>query len=79
MTIRRSEPFLFLLNGTGAYITNLYIPSRKTKKVFGESLYTALLQGSTVGAAYWRAELDMMKDPELSGECSWAPFCYWGK
>lgn len=79
ITIPRSEAYVFIANRTGAYISNLYTPSRKTKKIFGEYLYTALLQGNSVAAAYWKAQLDMMKNPESSEQYSWGPFCFWGK
>ena len=78
-TIVPSEAYIYLINGTGALITNAYTPSRKTKKIFGEMLYTALLQGNTTPAAYWKTQLEMMRNPESSGQYAWGAFFLWGK
>ena len=75
----RSEPYIFLANGSGAVIMNVYVPSRKTKKFFGEIFYTALLAGNTSQAAFRRVQLDMIKSPEYSSPFAWAPFFLWGK
>jgi tetratricopeptide (TPR) repeat protein/CHAT domain-containing protein len=79
LTIVPAEMYVFLASGTGALITNAYTPSRKTKKIFGESFYTALLQGNATPAGYWKTQLEMMKNSESSGQYAWGAFFLWGR
>ncbi len=72
-------PYILLANRTAAVLTAPYAPSRKTKKTFGETFYTALLQGGTTPSAYWRSQLEMMKNPESSSPAAWGAFALWGK
>jgi tetratricopeptide (TPR) repeat protein len=79
LTMMPAEPYLYLANRTATLITNGYTPWRKTKKVFDEAFYTALLQGGTTPGAFWRAQLEMMKNPDTSIPASWGVYFLWGK
>jgi CHAT domain-containing protein len=77
--IHPSEPYLFLANGTQQVIFNSRVPSRKTKKMFGELFYTSLLGGASVRAAYHQAQLDMIRNPAFAGPYQWGWFILWGR
>ena len=72
-------PCIFLANKAAAVILSPYAPSRKVKKVFGETFYTALQQGDAAPAAYWRSQLEMMKKPEASSAADWGSYFLWGR
>jgi len=74
-----AEPYPFLAGGSNVVIMNSYVPSRKTKKYFGEVFYTALLGGATCQQAFRKVQQEMMKNPEFSATYIWAPFFLWGK
>ena len=77
--IHPSLPYIFLADGSGYVIMNTYLPSRKVKKSFGESFYTALMDGNTTPPVAFRtAQRDMIKNPETSAPGVWAPFFAWG-
>ena len=75
----RAETYPFLANGTRTVVMDGYVPSRKTKKYFGEIFYTALLNGETDQGAFRKVQLEMIRNPEYAAACSWAPFFMWGK
>jgi CHAT domain-containing protein len=77
--IRPAEPYLFMANGSQQIVFTSHTPSRKTKKMFGEHFYTALLSGADTRAAYRKAQLEMIKTPEYAGPHVWAWFTLWGK
>ena len=72
------ESYVLLATGTGSAIMNAYVPSRKTKKIFGEHFYTALLEGQTGPAAYRRALLEMIRSPEFASPGRWGVLYLWG-
>ncbi len=77
--INRSEVYPFLASGTRMVVLNEYVPSRKTKKYFGEVFYTALLAGESDRSAFRKAQLAMIANPEFAAPYAWAPFFVWGK
>jgi len=78
-TMHREFPFLFLGGGTPTLVLQSYVPTRKTKKFFGEIFYTATLDGAPPRAAARQAVLEMIRTPEYSSPSLWAPFMIWGK
>jgi tetratricopeptide (TPR) repeat protein/CHAT domain-containing protein len=77
--VELQRPMLFLMNGSGYLFINSYVPARKTKKFFGEILYTTLLGGGRPQGAYRKALAEMIGKPEYSSPHVWAPFFLWGK
>jgi hypothetical protein len=77
--IGRAEPYPFLANGTRMVVMDDYVPSRKTKKYFGEVFYTALQNGDEDLEAFRKAQLAMIRNPEFAAPYAWAPFFDWGK
>ncbi len=78
-TVRPSLPYIFLANGTTALMDQMYVPLRKTKKYFGEVLYTTLLTGASSEAAFRQMQLEMIRNPDYSASFIWAPFVLWGR
>ncbi|MCK5571313.1 MAG: CHAT domain-containing protein, partial [Bacteroidetes bacterium] len=74
-----SIPYICLANGSGVVIMTGFVPSRKTKRYFGELFYTGLLSGKTSATAFWQVQLGMMKNPEYSSPHMWGAFFLWGK
>jgi CHAT domain-containing protein len=70
---------LFLSNGSRFVITTAYTPSRKLKKFFGETFYTALAAGTTPEQAFRKAQRDMIRSPEFSSPLVWSSYELWGK
>ncbi len=70
---------LLLANGSRFVIATVYTPSRKLKKFFGESFYTALAAGATPEQAFRRAQRDMIKSPEFSSPLVWSSYVLWGR
>jgi len=68
----------FLANGSSSVVMNAAPLTRKAKKVFGESFYTALQAGSSVPAAVRSAQGVMVRSRELSAPQFWAPIMVWG-
>jgi hypothetical protein len=66
------------MSGASHVLVVEYPPLRRTKKIFGESLYTALINGTPLGAAYRQAIVDLAGNAELSPPYHWAPFVLWG-
>jgi CHAT domain-containing protein len=78
-TVHPAEPYVLLAAGSSVVIMNSYVPTRGAKKVFGAGMYTALLSGVAVDAAYRKAQLEMIKDPAYAAPHFWAPFFLWSK
>jgi len=76
--IHPMQSFIFLANGSGAVVMNSYVPSRKSKKIFGEYFYTALLNGQTGPIAYRTALLGMIRNREFASPGRWGEFFMWG-
>jgi CHAT domain-containing protein len=70
---------LFLSNGTRSLIATTYTPSRKLKKFFGESFYTALASGASPEQAFRKAQRDMIRSPEFSSPLVWSSYTLWGR
>jgi len=70
---------LFLSNGSRFLIATAYTPSRKLKKFFGESLYTALAAGATPEQAFRKAQRDMIRSLEFSSPFVWSTYTLWGR
>jgi tetratricopeptide (TPR) repeat protein len=72
-------PYLLLTHGSGTVIITSLPPARKTKKVFGEFFYTALLSGLGADAAFRETQREMLRSPATASPAFWAPFVLWGK
>ncbi len=70
---------LFLGNGSRFVIATAYTPSRKLKKFFCESWYTALASGATPEQAFRKAQRDMIRNPEFSSPLVWSAYTLWGR
>lgn len=68
-----------LANGSASVILNAAPLTRKAKKMFGESFYTALQSGASVPAAFRTAQNAMARTTELSAPHFWTPLMVWGK
>jgi len=75
----RAVAAAFLANGSSAVVLNAAPLTRKAKKLFGESFYTALQTGVPVPAALRSAQTMMAGSRELSAPFFWAPLMLWGK
>jgi hypothetical protein len=69
---------LLLMGGTGAVVLHEFTPLRRSRKVFGEGFYTALLSGGQPDDAFRQTQLQMAGDPR-GGLHHWAAFSLWGK
>jgi CHAT domain-containing protein len=78
-TADRTLAAAFLANGSSAVVLHAAPLTRKAKKVFGESFYTALQSGSSVPAAVRAAQGIMVRSRELSAPHYWAPLMVWGE
>jgi tetratricopeptide (TPR) repeat protein/CHAT domain-containing protein len=77
-----ARPFvesIFLANGSTTVISQMYVPTRKAKKYFGEVLYTTLLAGENSETAFRQMQLQMIVNPEYAPVYLWAPFALWGR
>ncbi len=77
-----AKPFIesiVLANGTSTVISQMYVPTRKAKKYFGEILYTTLLAGEKSETAFRQMQLQMIVNPEYAPVYLWAPFAMWGR
>jgi tetratricopeptide (TPR) repeat protein len=70
---------LLLSSGSRFVITTAYTPSRKLKKFFGESFYTALASGATPEQAFRKAQRDMIRSLEFSSPLVWSSYALWGR
>jgi CHAT domain-containing protein len=70
---------LFLSNGTRSLIATTYTPSRKLKKFFGESFYTALASGASPEQAFRKAQRDMIHSVDFSSPLVWSSYTLWGR
>jgi tetratricopeptide (TPR) repeat protein len=69
---------LLLMGGSRDVVLHAFTPLRKSRKVFGEGFYTALLSGADPVHAFRQAQLQMAGDPH-GGLHQWAAFALWGK
>ena len=67
-----------LSGGATAVVVTAYTPSRKAKKVFSESFYTALLGGADVQTALRSVYNEMIGDPEFASPLVWGTYALWG-
>jgi CHAT domain-containing protein len=67
-----------LSGGATAVVVTAYTPSRKAKKVFSESFYTALLGGADVQTALRSVYNEMIGDPEFASPFVWGTYALWG-
>ncbi len=70
---------LFLSDGSRYVIATAYTPSRKLKKFFCESWYTALASGVSPEQAFRKAQRDMIRNPEFSSPLVWSAYALWGR
>ncbi len=75
----RAVAAAFLANGSSSVIVNAAPLTRKAKKKFGESFYTALQTGVMVPESFHAAQNAMVSTDELSSTFFWAPLMLWGK
>ena len=76
-TLERSIPYALRSTGSGVVICNVFPPTRKAKKDFGEAFYTALLGGASVSAAYRKTQQEMIGRKETAAPTLWAAFLLW--
>jgi len=76
-TLDRSIPYALRSAGNGAAILNVFPPTRKAKKDFGEAFYTALQGGASVPAAYRKTQETMIGRKETAAPGMWAAFLLW--
>ena len=76
-TLDRSIPYALRSTGSGVAILNVFPPTRKAKKDFGEAFYTALQGGSSVPAAYRKTQEAMIGRKETAPPSMWAAFLLW--
>jgi tetratricopeptide (TPR) repeat protein len=69
---------LLLMGGTRAVVLHDFTPLRRSRKVFGEGFYTALLSGARADGAFRQAQLQMAGDAR-GGIYHWAAFSLWGR
>lgn len=68
---------LILMGGTREVVLHSFTPLRKSRKDFGEGLYTALLAGAAPDGAFHQAQLAMIRTSQPLHH--WAAFSLWGK
>jgi hypothetical protein len=76
-TLERSIPYALRSTGSGVVICNVFPPTRKAKKDFGEAFYTALQGGASVSAAYRKTQQEMIGRRETAAPTMWAAFLLW--
>lgn len=70
-------PRIFNMIGASDVVMNMYLPTRRAKKMFNELFYTKLLAGSPASRAYREALLEMAKTKEYSPAHVWGAFSLW--
>ncbi len=70
---------LFLMNRSGNVIVTSYTPHRRSKKYFGETVYTALLRGASTEMAHWAMQKEMIRSRDYGQPHVWAPYMLWGR
>jgi len=76
-TLDRTIPYALRSTGSGVVILNVFPPTRKAKKDFGEAFYTALQEGASVSAAYRKTQELMIERKETAAPSMWAAFLLW--
>jgi hypothetical protein len=70
---------LLLMTRTPAVVLQGFTAHRRSRKIFGEHLYTALTGGATPEEAFHQAVLQMQRTPAAAGVHQWGAFAFWGK
>ncbi len=77
--LSRYAPLAFLANGTKTVFGSGWQVDRKSKKYFGEGLYTALLGGVSASDAYRHAIESLLKQGEFSALQRWGAYYQYGR
>jgi tetratricopeptide (TPR) repeat protein len=77
--LSRYAPLAFLANGTKTVFGSGWQVDRKSKKYFGEGLYTALLGGVSASDAYKHAIESLLRQGEFSALQRWGAYYQYGR